>query len=332
MILGRCGFHIFPDLIFLIFMYFRFLSGLLQIMRRTVTLYQRTVVFLFLIFGFNENMISADDDRQLENPKTRLDSVHKLLKDGWVNKEGTSVDVFDEKFFKEIKENGKFVKEYIFNNLKNELDVASCIFWGVAQTKGIEEAVIYLHTTKYVFTSLRYLLHDYSETKGIGKLEKELTPFATVLNSVLLHGNNKKSTTTFAGETFMCNDIKKMKKNDEIIEFHTFMPSSTDVKVAVKYAEKKIFFAAESSKDDICLYIFYNTNNPKYQPRYIAELSYEPSDAEAVYPIGATFKKSDCESEDQLKVTKEGLHLIKYDMIMCLSLVVVEKGASYCGD
>lgn len=255
----------------------------------TVNFHKRSIGLLFVFYLLPLTASVSDKDAQ------NLDGLHnvlKLLQDVWKEGVSTEEDVFDKDFYTNNiittdKTKAKIIKEKVFEELKKEFDVASCIFWGVAQAANIEKAVIYLHTTKYVFTSLRYSLDLFSKKKtGIGKLERELAPFAIVLNSVLKYGKIKsKVKTTYSGETFMCDKVNGILLFSTIA-FHTFMPSSEDFHVAIQYAEKK--------GDKSCLFFFRNEYDSIYSPSAIHTLSYEPKDKEVVYPIGAIFQKINC--------------------------------------
>lgn len=273
---------------------------------KAVAVYQRTLGLLFHVFiflVFYQRAVNSISDQT--TPCDSSNAIHSLLRNRWKDLgfpefESKEASAFYGEFYKVYIADRKITDEtqqpvfqFIFENLKNEFDVASCIFRGVAMAGGIEKAAIYLHTTKYVFTSLRYTLEMYKNTKYEGKMERELAPFAILLNSVLLHWKELKHITTeitFSAETYMCDDLKDL-ENEKDIDFPTFMPSSTDLKVAQKYAEKK----GPAS----CIYIFKNKKS-EYSPRIIDILSYEPEDKEAVYPLGAAFKKFNCKDDTEI--------------------------------
>ncbi|XP_052076147.1 uncharacterized protein LOC127714171 [Mytilus californianus] len=273
------------------------------------TVLQRTMVLIILCYVIQEHTTTAVTDTDCKGGGIFEKSlrVHQLLKQ--VHTDG---DVVARTFYTEYvnkNDKSKELEQKIFDSLKFEFDVASCIFKGVATVGGIENAVIYVHTTKYVFMSLRYTLDLFSKMNGLGKMEKDLSLFATVLNSVLLYGKkDPKHSETYSGETFMCGDLKKLPVKEHVV-FHTFMPSSEKREIAIQYAVKK----GHTS----CVYIFKNDqHSSKYSPRSISALSYDPKDKEVVFPIGATFQKIECTSADT-----QPFNSVTHSGIVCLDLI-----------
>lgn len=285
------------------FLCFRDLSGCLQIEMKTVFIYD--LLFIFYVICIHLTAAVEDTHNDVKNLK-EFRNVLELLQVGKKKLELSSNDLLSNDIYFEIMAAPNKKIDVVFNELKKEFDVASCIFKGVAYASTIESAAIYLHTTKYVFTSLRYSLDLYSEYKSAGKMEKELAPFALVLNSVLLHGSEKVSKMTYSGEDFMCKSLSEEVKDNDIFVFHTFMPSSENLKIAMEYAAKK--------GDSSCIYVFTNTES-QYSPRNIKKLSYEPNDEEAVFPIGAAFRKIKCKLDAKTTAT------VNKKRVVCLKLL-----------
>lgn len=125
-------------------------------------------------------------------------------------------DVFWKGFCDNVNGKQNNVRSDIFKSLTNVMWCCILYFFGELSIRRSQKSVINLHTTKYVFTSLRFTLNMFSDNKKDGKMEKELAPLVPVLNSVLLHTKNRNKFLDIFGRGFYVWRIKMSRRGQKI--------------------------------------------------------------------------------------------------------------------
>lgn len=168
---------------------------------------------------------------------------------------------------------------------------------------GLEAAVLYVYTTKYIYRKLNEALRLESTSMSSIPRDMFLGPFALVLNAILIYSEKLRFTNelTYRGMNLSVSDLEMYREGTKFV-WIDFTSSSVSESVATKYAGNVLF-------------ILNNSIVTMWRPKLIYNFSYNPADLEALYPSGAMFKVISVDSQNP-KLTKIKAQLMNQCSIM----------------